>query len=749
MAIRRATHVLKNSNIVNRPLPSILKAGEPIVNTAEGIMYFSGVTTSTNEWTSAGTGTTANFFEVGSNLYDLVLRNQLIEYQGVSGAGLVDKYLKGTSSGFVLDDISNIQGIDSYLTGATFNNTNNLLTLALNEGKPNVTTTIDANHNLLSNLQGGTSGEYYHTTQTIHDGLTGATNPSSSNPFATIADIAASSGDTQQVKVSSNDTTPGFLEDKVTGGTNVTITTLNDGGNELLQISSTDTNNYVTGNTLTPSNNNTPTQSAQLDYNITPAGGPYFIVTENTFVTGGTLNGTTIELDYNDSTITGNTIDLSGLDVNDTFSTGTTNSVSATNNSNVQSTDITGNDGFTDFTVSFTDTFVTGGTLTGSDLVLTRNDGTQVTTDLSSLDVNDTFVTGFTYNNANTFTITRNEGQPDLTATINTVTGMTNTGNLDLQGELSNSTGNVVINDNLDITGTTTSWGNILPGAHLTYDLGASGQRWDELWVRKIQIGTTTTTLSEEGGNFEMSGNTGDFVFKPSVNSTFHSDVLPDADLTRAIGSPSLRWDVYAGNLSATGLTITGLGSGRVVYTDGSGGLTTEAGFEYNDTTDLLTVGDLNVTNSLGTTASIGQGGLIIGSGGSTSSPGLGDLTVHGNFTVFGTATTVSTNELYVEDPQITLNYNPTGDTSSTSVASGIRIQDGDGSGNDVLLTVAQMNTFTGGDVTEYTGANGYSNRSFLTQLNDIVIRNTNSNNGAPDGVRVLAEFDCLDGGTY
>ena len=76
MAIRNTTHVLKNSDIVNRPLPSSLLKGEPIVNTADGIMYFSGFTTSTNEWTPAGTGTTANFFEVGSNLYDLRLRNQ-------------------------------------------------------------------------------------------------------------------------------------------------------------------------------------------------------------------------------------------------------------------------------------------------------------------------------------------------------------------------------------------------------------------------------------------------------------------------------------------------------------------------------------------------------------------------------------------------------------------------------------------------------------------------------------------------
>jgi hypothetical protein len=303
MAIRQTKHVLKNSDIVNRPLPSSLLTGEPIVNTADGIMYFSGVTTSTAEWTPAGTGTTANFFEVGSNLYDLVLRNRLIEYQGISGAGLVDKYLKGTSNGFILDDISNIQGVDTYVTGATFNNGNNILTLTRNQGQPALTAYIDItsttgltlDHNTeLTGLQGGSAGEYYHTTQTIHDGLTGATNPSSANPFATIADIAAASGDTQQVKVSGNDTTPGFLEDKLTGGTNITLTTLNDGGNELLQINVTglvDSDIYVTGNTLTPSTNFTPTQSAQLEYNVTPAGGPYFIVTENTFVTGGTLTG--------------------------------------------------------------------------------------------------------------------------------------------------------------------------------------------------------------------------------------------------------------------------------------------------------------------------------------------------------------------------------------------------------------------------------------------------------------------------
>lgn len=42
----------------------------------------------------------------------------------------------------------------------------------------------------------------------------------------------------------------------------------------------------------------------------------------------------------------------------------------------------------------------------------------------------DTFTTGFTYNNANTFTILRNQGQSNLTATFNTVTGLTVSGAL-------------------------------------------------------------------------------------------------------------------------------------------------------------------------------------------------------------------------------------------------------------------------------------------------------------------------------
>jgi hypothetical protein len=638
MATRSTTHVLKNSDIVNRSLPSSLLKGEPIVNTADGIVFFSGVTTSTSEWTPAGTGTTSNFFEVGSNLYDLRVRNKITHYNDLTN--LSGKFLSGTTSGFELANISDITGVDTFVTGFTYDDVNTF-TISRNQGLADLTSTISVLSGItyygdgtgLTNIPiSGVVNLQTELDSKIENGVNsgGAEEIFSGKSgtdlyFRTLSGGSNTSistiGDIIRVDVSIPPSTNTF----VTGGTYSDVTdtiTLTRNDDVTVDITGV-TDTFVTGSTLTAANNNTNTQSAQLEYNIPVVGGPYFIGSQNTFTTGGTYNlGTTsIDFDKNDGTTF--SVDLSNIDVNDTFVTGGTNN-SATDNTNSATIDLLYNQDVAPSTYSlpYTDTFTTGGTYNNGTSLITfdQNDGSNFTVDLSTIDVNDTFVTGFTYNSTNnTFTISRNEGEPDLTASIDTVSG----------------------------------------------------------------------------------------------------------------------------------LTISNLTAGRVVYVGTGGILTDESGFEYNDTTNLLTVGDLNVTNASGTTATIGQGGLIIGSGGSASTSGIGDLTVHGDLTVFGDTTTISTSELYVEDPQITLNYNPTGDTSATSIASGLRIQDGDGSGNDVFYTVAQMNTFTGGDVTEYTGANGYTNRAFLTQLNDIVIRNTNSNNGAPDGARVLAEGDVLDGGTY
>lgn len=532
MAIRQSRFITRNSDIVNRTLPtSGLLAGEALVNTADGIVYYSGITTSTNEWTPAGTGNTANYFEVGSNLYDLKLRNRITKYEDVEGAGLVGKFLSGTTDGFVLADIVDIaDNTDSYTTGGTYNPTTDEITLNLNLGRPDVI-------------------------------ITGV-----SNTFTT------------GVTWSPNTLTFGLNDGTTIIETIDTFTDLNV-NNNLIVTGTTDLNgvsNYA--------NDADGTQGL------------------NEIINFGTLTG------Y--------------VETNDTYVTGGTISVEASNDTNEETLGLfyKNSDG-TPYTITLNNSFVTGGTLSGTTLILDKNDGSQTSgIDFSALDVNDTFVTGLTYNNS-LLTLEQNEGESPLTVIIDEVSG----------------------------------------------------------------------------------------------------------------------------------LTVNDLTDGRVVYVGTGGKLVDEAGFEYNDTTDTLLAGNIN-TSAAGT-AFVGTGGLTVGSGGDVNTPGTGDVVIHGNLTVFGDSITASTGELYVEDNNIILNYNPDNDTSSTSIGAGITIQDGDGSSNDVTLDIRPMNGFTGltatevPDITEYTGPNGYENRSFVTQLNDIVIRSTDPT--IPNGVRVLAEFDILDGGTY
>lgn len=387
MAIRQTRFQIKNNQNSAAPFSgATLLVGEPIVNTAAGIMMFSGVTTGTNDWTPAGLSGNANFFEVGSNLYDLRLRNRITQYEGASGAGLQGKILSGTTNGFVLVDASNINGVSAL----TYNSLTNTLTI------------VDS------------SGDLYPATITAFSGLT------------------------------------------INGNLSVT-------GNSVLN-----------------------------------------------FLTATTISATTINVD------------------------------------NI------------------------------------------------------------------------------------------------------NSSGSLTIN-NLTVTGNTS-----------------------------LQSTSATT-------------------------------------------------------FSATSVNIGGLGSNRVIYTTGSGLLTTESNFTYDEGTDTLGVNNIEVSN---------------------------DVTIQGSLTVFGASVSAFTSNLYVEDPNITLNYNPTGSTTVTSVNSGFVIQDGNGiTGGSVNWDVVRMQNLTGLTVTqipsvsEYTGPTGYPNRGWITQLNDIVIRSTDPTDGGVvgdiTGVRVLAEFDTLDGGQY
>lgn len=916
MAIRNTTHVLKNSNIVNRPLPSSLLQGEPIVNTADGIVFFSGITTSTSEWTPAGTGTTANFFEVGSNLYDLRLRNQITQYQGQSGGSLSGKFLSGTTNGFVLADIADIANTsDSYITGATWSP--NTLTLKHNLNRPDVNVTIDSFNNVSLYGTSNVNGDLNVTGITNLNGLSYYNNTASSS---------------------------------------------NEIVNYGLLTSFTQTNDvYVTGNTYNGSTDSSNVVTYDLLYHGSPISGPYSLNGEDTYTTGGTYDNNTALITFNRNDGSSYNVDLSSLDLNDTFVTGGTVTslgdlelfrndnvtvtipkvtywtsgstgsfaIKAINNSGLDSTGdravswgnqtlASGNDS-TAWGVQTSATTL-GSTASGYQTLASGNyshaEGylTKATQNGSHAEGINTTASGYyshsegnnttasgDYSTASGYysvssgkvstasgaytTASGYASHAEGTQTMASGGGSHSEGQQTLasgsyshaEGNQTTSTGNYSHAEGIQTTSSgyyshsegnnTTSMGQgshsegkgtissgnyshaegVAKGGVLTasgygshaegFNSTASGiyshaeggitiasgkgshaegrgttssgdyshsQGSGSISQGNYSFASGINSIASVSGTFihsnnslvngtrsvvlggqNITGSTNDTVYVPYLNLNYvptlnnsNTQILSRNSSTGQVeytalsaftsldtfvtgftynpsnntftlsqnqGQPNITTSINA----VSGLTVSNLTAGRVVYVGTGGLLTDESGFEYNDGTNLLTVGNINVTNASGTTANIGQGGLVIGSGGSYTSPGVGSLTVHGDLTVFGDTTTISTSELYVEDPQITLNYNPTGNTSSTSIASGIRIQDGDGLGNDVLYTIAQMNTFTGGDVTEYTGSNGYTNRGFMTELNDIIIRNTNSNNGAPDGFRVLAEGDILDGGVY
>ena len=236
----------------------------------------------------------------------------------------------------------------------------------------------------------------------------------------------------------------------------------------------------------------------------------------------------------------------------------------------------------------------------------------------------------------------------------------------------------------------------------------------------------TLTLNNNNNGSFNVTGLTSTdtyvtgFTYTPASNTFTIKQNQGQPDLTAQFNSVS-------------GLSVSNLTAGRVVYVGTAGLLTDESGFEYNASTNTLSVENIEAA---------------------------GNVVVQGSLTVFGPSISAFTSQLYVEDPNVIFNYNPTGSTTITSVNAGLTIQDGNGiTGGSVNLDIVRMQNLTGltvseiPSVSEYSGPTGYENRGWITQLNDIVIRSTDVSDGGSagdiNGVRVLAEFDVLDGGSY
>ena len=501
---------------------------------------------------------------------------------------------------------------------------------------------------------------------------------------------------------------------------------------DISSIQGVDTNTYVTGNTNTVSaSNGSNLYTTDLTY-VEDPGSTYSLSLEDTFVTGGTLTGSNLVLHRNDGTNTTN-IDLSSLDTKDTFVTGNTNVTVANKTTSTYTTELTyAEDPGSTYILTLVDTFVTGGTVSNGSLELITNraavNPVTVTGSIIQSITGEQGLTATTSNGSTTIGIqpasVTNGMLTNSSITVTAGNGLSNGGSVSLGGsvtldvnvdnstiEISTDTLRVkddgITEPKLLVTGTTAQDGYVL-----TYDAGSTGFKWIDQGVLTNDTYVTGFTYTSASNTFTISQNNGASSYTASISSV-------------------------------SGLTVDNLTAGRVVYVGTGGLLTDEAGFTYNDSTNTLS------TPSDGSMV-VGTGGLVVGSGGSPSTPGTGSVVIHGDLTVFGNAITASTGELYVEDNRITLNYNPTTGTSITSLGSGWEIQDGSGvDGTDVYLRLAHFND-TG--FAEYTANTGAANRGLYTSLNDIVIRQATLDD-SPDsgaiGKRVLAEDDILDGGTY
>jgi enamine deaminase RidA (YjgF/YER057c/UK114 family) len=536
-------------------------------NSPEGISFISSWTANTIEGVSGETSTTAVWkkFVTGGGVSGdyLPLSGGTVTGNTIFTSGLTATTISATTyQNLPIDP-------DTYTTGFTYGN--NVFTIKQNNGQPNLTATINS-------VTGWTvNGNLTVTGNTSVHGLTATTISATTyqNLPNLIGDYLPLSGGT------------------VTGNTvftsGLTATTISATTYQNLPI---DPDTYTTGftyntNVFTIKQNN---------------GQPDLTATINS-VTGWTVNG--------DLTVTGNT-SVQGLTAT-TISATTYQNLPVdpdsyvtgfTLNSDIITLSQNRNDQYSAFTISLSaytgNTGVSGdylplsgGTVTGGTIFTSGLTATTISaTTYQNLPIDpDTFVTGFTYGN-NIFIIKQNNGQPDLTATINSVTGWTVNGDLTI-------TGNTSVQGLTATTISATTYQN-LPNFMGDYlPLSGGTVTGDTIFTSGLTANTISATTYQ---NLPIDPDTfvTGFTYNTNVFTIKQNNGQPD--LTATINSVT-GWTVngdltITGNTSAQGLTATTISattyqnlptdvfvtggtytSGNAIFTNNTGGTFTVSGF--------------------------------------------------------------------------------------------------------------------------------------------------------------------------
>jgi len=387
----------------------------------------------------------------------------------------------------------------------------------------------------------------------------------------------------------------------LSGGTNTTLTTIND----VIKIDVTipeDVNTFVTGSTLNGNtlelgrNGGLPTLTTDLSQ---------FLDNTDRFVTGATMNVNVLELTRSGG-LSDVTVDLSQfLDNTNTFVSGGTY--------NTGNLFFSGNSSETSFIVDVsallddTNSYVTGGTVSGTDLVLGRNGGlVDVTIDTSAyFDNTDNFVTGATMN-VNTLELSRSGGLSDVTVDLSQFIDDTNDG----------------VVSGASMNGNTLELGRTQGLSDVTVDLSQFIDNTN-FYVTGSTFSDSTLTLGRNGG---LSGITTELIGLNVVHNC-----LKDSAGTLNVGDP-----VFAKS--------------------------------WNDTFDVVSVELADATTSSGTMPAIG---VIIHTGNTTVQA---TLLVSGQHDNFDTSSWAIRDPLYVSSISTLTNIRPTGDTQVQKIGQVLKV---------------------------------------------------------------------------
>jgi hypothetical protein len=165
------------------------------------------------------------------------------------------------------------------------------------------------------------------------------------------------------------------------------------------------------------------------------------------------------------------------------------------------------------------------------------------------------------------------------------------------------SLGNIGIGTNkpqakVDISGNVSITGNIFPSSNVTYDLGSSTQRWKDLYLSGTTIDLSGTTISRDtNGGIKITD-----PFGNPLNGTF-GNLLPSANVTYDLGSPDYRWkDLYlSGNtIDLSGTRLSRHTDGSLMVHDASGNYMTGRFNHVTTTGNISSIGNISTSANVG-----------------------------------------------------------------------------------------------------------------------------------------------------